>query len=192
MKLLDAAQIIQDTPMTFEEIYAQNGERILNLAYRMTGRRSVAQDLTQDVFIKVFEKIDTFREQARLSSWIYRIAMNHIINYIKREKKISLFGLLTGENEDDRFDGEITVWENELPERADSIMEERQRETLIRKLMDELPAKYKLPLILYRYEDMSYQQIAEQLGISLSAVESRIHRGRKKLKEKLQPWMDAL
>lgn len=192
MKLLDAAQIIQDTPMTFEEIYAQNGERILNLAYRMTGRRSVAQDLTQDVFIKVFEKIDTFREQAQLSSWIYRIAMNHIINYIKREKKISLFGLLTGENEDDRFDGQITVWQNELPERADSIMEERQREMLIRKLMDELPAKYKLPLVLYRYEDMSYQQIAEQLGISLSAVESRIHRGRKKLKEKLQPWIDAL
>jgi len=192
MKLLDAAQIIQDTPMTFEEIYARNGERILNLAYRMTGRRTVAQDLTQDVFIKVFEKIDTFREEARLSSWIYRIAMNHIINYIKREKKMSLFGLLTGENEDDRFDGQITVWENELPERADSIMEERQRETLIRKLIDELPAKYKLPLVLYRYEDMGYQQIAEQLGLSLSAVESRIHRGRKKLKEKLQPWMDAL
>ena len=192
MKLLDDPQIIQDIPMTFEEIYAHNGERILNLAYRMTGRRSVAQDLTQDVFIKVFEKIDTFREQAQLSSWIYRIAMNHIINYIKREKKISLFGFLTGENKDDRFDGQITVWENELPERADSIMEERQRETLIRKLRDELPAKYKLPLVLYRYEDMSYQQIAEQLGISLSAVESRIHRGRKKLKEKLQPWMDAL
>ncbi len=192
MKLLDAAQIIQDTPMTFEEIYARNGERILNLAYRMTGRRTVAQDLTQDVFIKVFEKIDTFREEARLSSWIYRIAMNHIINYIKREKKMSLFGLLTGENEDDRFDGQITVWEDELPERADSIMEERQRETLIRKLIDELPAKYKLPLVLYRYEDMGYQQIAEQLGLSLSAVESRIHRGRKKLKEKLQPWMDAL
>jgi len=192
MKLLDAAQIIQDTPMTFEEIYARNGERILNLAYRMTGRRTVAQDLTQDVFIKVFEKIDTFREEAQLGSWIYRIAMNHIINYIKREKKMSLFGLLTGENEDDRFDGQITVWEDELPERADSIMEERQRETLIRKLIDELPAKYKLPLVLYRYEDMGYQQIAEQLGLSLSAVESRIHRGRKKLKEKLQPWMDAL
>ncbi len=191
---MEAAKLTDNAPMTFEDIYAANGERILNLAYRMTGRRSVAQDLTQDVFIKVFEKMESFREEAQLSSWIYRIAMNHIINYIKREKKMSLFSFFETEDGDaeKRFDGSKTVWEESLPEPADRLLEEQELETVIRKTIDELPPKYKLPLLLYRYEEMSYQQIALELGISLSAVESRIHRGRKKLKERLKPWMKML
>lgn len=190
---METAKLLDKLPMTFEDIYAQNGERILNLAFRMTGRRSVAHDLTQDVFIKVYEKMDTFRDEALPSSWIYRIAMNHIINYIKREKKISLFSYFNkSDDHDNFFDGQTTVWENDLPPAADTILEEHQREKLIRKLIDDLPVKYKTALVLYRYEELSYQQIAEQLNISLSAVESRIHRGRKKLKEKLKPWMGAL
>ncbi len=74
--------------MTFDDIYKENADMVLNLAFRMTGKQEVARDLTQDVFIKVYEKSNSFREQSKLSTWIYRIAMNHILNFLKREKRI--------------------------------------------------------------------------------------------------------
>lgn len=178
--------------MTFDEIYKQNADMVLNLAFRMTGKEEAARDLTQDVFLKVFEKQYAFREQSKISTWIYRITMNHVLNYLKREKRITFFNFL--EKDTRLLDGEssLTVWEKNLPRQPDKVLEDIQKETVIRKLINELPVKYKIPLLLYRYEEMSYQEIAENLKISLSTVESRIHRAKKKLAEKIKPWLNHL
>lgn len=175
--------------MTFDEIYKQNAEMVLNLAYRMTGKEEVARDLTQDVFIKVYENQTSFREQSKISTWIYRIAMNHVLNYVKREKRIAFFDFLEKDTKLLDNENSVTVWERNLPKQPDKELEDSQRETIIRKMINDLPGKYKIPLLLFRYEEMSYQEIAENLSISLSAVESQIHRAKKKLAEKLKPWI---
>ena len=175
--------------MTFDEIYKQNAEIVLNLAYRMTGKEEVARDLTQDVFLKVYENQDSFREQSKISTWIYKIAMNHVLNYVKREKRIAFFDFLEKDIKVLDNSTDVTVWEKNLPKQPDEELEDSQKETIIRKLINELSPKYRIPFLLFRYEDMSYQEIADKLNISLSAVESQIHRAKNKLAIKLKPWI---
>ncbi|RMH62190.1 MAG: RNA polymerase sigma factor [Calditrichaeota bacterium] len=179
-------------PMTFDAIYQQNADRILNLAFRMTGKETLSHDIVQDVFMKVYQKLDTFRDEAQLSTWIYKIALNHIINVMKREKRFFFSGSFTEDSALKARAEKETVWEREAPESPDQYMETRQRETLLRAFIEKLPAKYKIPLLLYRYENMSYREIAEQLQISVSAVETRIHRARKKLAGMLEPWLEHI
>lgn len=179
--------------LTFDEIYKQNSDMVLNLAYRMTGKEEMARDITQDVFMKVYQNKSNFREQSKISTWIYRIAMNHIINVMRREKKLTFFNLLeNGFSSESKYDSSVTVWEENLPVKPDKILEENEKEIIVRKLIDELDAKYRIPFLLFRYEEMSYKEIAEQLNISVSAIESQIHRAKKKLALKLKPWINSL
>ena len=143
--------------------------------------------------MKVYQNSGTFREQSKISTWVYRIAMNHIINLMRREKRLKFFTTLEkGFSAEPNYDNMITVWEENLPTQPDSDLEENEKEAIIRKLIDELDPKYKIPILLFRYEDMSYKEIAEQLQISVSAVESQIHRAKKKLATKLKPWLNSL
>lgn len=179
--------------LTFDDIYKQNADMVINLAYRMTGKDELAKDITQDVFMKVYQKRDEFRKQSKISTWIYKIAMNHIINILKREKRLRFYNTLAkGFGMEPNYDDAVTVWEQNLPELPDKILEDEQKELIIRKLIDELDVKYKIPFLLHRYEDKSYQEIADQLNISLSAVESQIHRAKNKLAVKLKPWLKKL
>ncbi len=173
--------------MTFDDIYKENADMVLNLAFRMTGKQEVARDLTQDVFIKVYEKSDSFREQSKISTWIYRIAMNHILNFLKREKRIIFFDFL---EQDTKAlpENSVTFWEQNLPSQPDKALEEQEKEMIVRHFVDQLVPKYKIPFLLFRYEELSYSEIAEQLQLSLSAFETRIFRAKKKLAEKLKPW----
>ena len=80
--------------LDFDELYEEYGDRILNTAYKMTGGEDVARDLTQDIFIKVYENIESFKHESTVYTWIYRIAVNHILNYLKKKRKYDWFSLL--------------------------------------------------------------------------------------------------
>ena len=182
-----------ESKSSFDEIYLQNSDMVLNLAYRMTGKEEMARDITQDVFMKVYQNLNTFHEQSKISTWIYKIAINHIINLLHREKRLRFFNALEKTfSADTNYTNAITVWEEGLPEKPDKVLEENEKEIIVRKFIDELAPKYKIPLLLFRYEEMSYKEISEQLKISLSAVESQIHRAKKKLAVKLRPWLNSL
>lgn len=183
----------QDGALDFDGVYASYSERVLNLAFRMTGDEEAARDLAQDIFLKVYRNLDSFEHRSGLYTWIYRIAVNHIYNYLKKEKRRRIFGFL------DESVGDLVRSGNpeptfptvrELP--ADCKLEESERAELVWRAIRSLPPKYAVPLSLYSYEEMSYKQIADALGISLSAVESRIHRARKRLIGLLKPWIDAI
>jgi RNA polymerase sigma-70 factor (ECF subfamily) len=178
--------------MTFEDVYKDNADMVINLAYRMTGREEIARDLTQDIFLKVYKNQDSFRSHSKISTWVYRIALNHIINHLKKEKRISFLDFLDEHKNILNSGDGLTYWEQNLPQQPDEILEDGQKEIIVRKFVNDLPLKYRIPFVLYRYEDMSYQEIADKINISLSAVETRIHRAKKKLKEKLQPWINRL
>jgi len=177
--------------LSFEQMYKEYGNRVLNLAYRFTGDADISRDLTQDVFLKVYQNLPHFREASQPFTWIYRIAMNHFINYLKREKKWKWHQLL------DRKLSEALQQESLAEEyslaghfdRPDKTLEKAEREKIILRLIQSIPLKYRAPLVLQRYEGLNNREIAETLSLSLSAVETRIHRAKKMLMEKLKPWM---
>ena len=176
---------------TFEEIYQEYAERTLNLLYRFTSREQVARDLLQDVFIKVYENMDSFEKRSQIYTWIYRIAVNHAINYMRRERRTLWFNLL------DETVGEFLKREKieisglgggDVP-RPDELLERSEADQSVQRAVDSLPVKYRVPFVLFKDEHLSYNEISSVLDLSLSAVESRIHRARKMLVKKLSPLL---
>ncbi len=175
----------------FEEIYNSYGKRILNLAFRMTSSQDEAQDLTQEIFIKVYERLDSFRENSSIYTWIYRIAVNHILNYLKKEKRkrwVRILDLKVPGLADQEEPPQPDFPDNDsLP--PDKILEISERDKIINSIIDSLHPKYKVPFVLFRIEGMSYKEIADSMDLSLSAVEARIHRAKKQLIKKIEPWL---
>jgi RNA polymerase sigma-70 factor (ECF subfamily) len=180
--------------MTFEEIYSAYSERILNLVYRMTSREEVARDLTHDIFIKVYHNLGTFNQQSQVYTWMHRIAVNHVLNYLKHEKRAQWFSL----NSEDTMDKEQhknivrAFMEETNSVHADKAIEQTERANTVWSAVQSLSPKYRIPLILFHYENISYKEIAEMMELSMSAVESRIHRAKKQLIKKLEPLLDQI
>ena len=188
------ARETQASSMKFEEIYQEYGKRVLNLAYRYTTNTEVARDLTQDVFIKVYQNLAGFQNRSQLYTWIYKITTNHCLNYLKRERKRRWFSLLDQKGSE-IFTAETSEEAARLiqnPLTPEQILEKSQRENIIGKMIHSLPLKYRFPLILQRYEDLPIQEIANILSLTVAATETRIHRAKKLLIKKLQPYIDQL
>ena len=177
--------------LTFEEIYQAFGKKILNLAYKMTANEEVARDLTQDVFMKVYQNLATFREQSQVYTWIYRIAVNHILSHLKKQRRYQWFDLMDKSIAEVLHEERIdpTFWARSNPTPSDGLLEKSEREKIVWSSLQALALKYRVPLVLYHYEGMSYQEIADYMKLSLSAVEARIHRAKKQLIVKLEPWL---
>ena len=179
---------------SFDEICNTYSGRILNLAFRMTGDEEMSRDLTQDIFLKVYEKLDTFEERSGIYTWIYRIAVNHILNYLKKERRYQWLRIIDKPISEVIHDEKVDpdFWGASQVTGADKQMEQHERESIVRSMIHSLNDKYRLPLMLFRYEGLSYKEIAEVMHLSLSAVETRIHRANKQLVTKLEPWLDKI
>lgn len=184
----------QQQTLTFDALYEEYGDRILNVAYRMTGGEDVARDLTQDIFIKVYENLDNFNHQSSAYTWIYRIALNHILNYLKKQNRYNWLDLLE-QSISEVLQSERPIfefWGYDGYESPDKKLEREEQENLIWTLIQKLPIKYRVPLILQRYEEMGNKDIADAMDLSLSAVESRIFRAKKKLMVLIKPYSEDL
>lgn len=183
-----------DSLPSFEELYERYGTRVLNLIHRMTGNEEVARDLAQDVWLRVHGHLDRFEARADVFTWIYRIAVNLTLNHLKREKRRRWIDLL------DQTVGEVLSEESEdlvMPSpakaaRQDRAVENEQRARALWEAVQSLDPKYRVPIVLFHYEDQSYQQIADTMGLSMVAVQARIFRGRKQLAKILGPLLDQL
>jgi RNA polymerase sigma-70 factor, ECF subfamily len=186
------SNINNNQEITFEEVYSDCSTKILNLAYRFTSDGEQARDLTQEIFIKVFQNLKNFKGESSAFTWVYRIAVNHILNYLKKEKRrkfIQLIDKNVKEAITEEAGSRTLITNNPSPSQ---ILEDEERSRIVKSIIDELPPKYRVPFILYKYEGMSYKEIAESLEISLSSVETRIYRARKQLIAKLEPWLKIL
>lgn len=175
-----------------QQLYEQYAERILNVAYRFTGDRMKAEDMMHDAFVIASEKQHQYDGRSQPYTWLYRIAVNHIINTLKREKRYRWMNLLE-QPVQELFQKRRTQEDHPddaLSEPADHKMERREMEQQIWKAITELTENYRIPLVLQRYEGWGNQEIADELGLSLSAVETRIHRAKKQLAITLKEWSE--
>jgi len=178
----------------FEQIYREYAQKVLNLCYRMVGDEQTARDLSQDIWVKVYRNLDDFRGNAAIFTWIYRIAVNHILNYLKQQKRKRWLNLLDL-NLREALHTEETL--NRLGSAAPEDnpaeqLQQKEREQIVWQQILKLPESQRAPLVLHRYEGLHYQEIARVLGISLSAVESRLHRAKKNLQKWLEPYLGKI
>ncbi len=163
----------------FAELVGAYQNRVFSLVYRMLGDRAEAEDLAQEVFVTVFKSIDRFRGDAKLSTWIYRIATNHSKNRIKY---LSRRHHKRTRDIDDTREIEFSGPYAKQAPRPDQVFEGRQLETTIQHALAALEDDHRVVIILRDIDHLSYSEIAEILGVAEGTVKSRLFRGRAALK----------
>jgi RNA polymerase sigma-70 factor (ECF subfamily) len=170
----------------FNDLVRAYERRIFRVVLRMLGRRDEAEDLVQEVFVQVFKSVDSFRGDSKLSTWIYRIAINLCKNrakYLFRRKSEAQDELEAAAEY--RSLGEargVTSGEAATP---DQVLQGRQLEHILKQAMTEIEPDFLEVLVLRDVEDLAYEEIMEITGLAEGTVKSRIHRARAMLKEKV-------
>jgi RNA polymerase sigma-70 factor (ECF subfamily) len=149
-------------------------ERVFALVYGIVRDRHEVEDVAQEVFFKVFSRIDAFDGRSRFYTWLYRVAVNAAKDHVKKRSRRPAVAL----------DEEAPVADGGAGPAAHAGSEETRR--LVREAIAALPLRYREVLALREIEGMSYGEIADVLRLSMGTVESRIHRARERLKRRLQ------
>ncbi len=158
---------------------------VLNCAYRFLRNKEAAEDLAQEVFLEVFESIGAFRSDARLSTWIYRIAVTKSLNHLKHMKRKKRFAVLVSVSEDEGMADRLPAADSGSPEQP---LENRERRQLLDWALGKLPDTQRIAFTLSKVEDMSYEEIARIMNTSIPAVESLIHRAKENLRKRLYSY----
>lgn len=171
----DHADLDGWTPPTWEEVVRDHSARVYRLAYRLTGNPHDAEDLTQEVFVRVFRSLAGYRP-GTFEGWLHRITTNLFLDHTRRRQRIRFEGL--GEETAARLSGTEPT-----PSQA---FDDRHFDSDVQAALADLPPEYRAAVILCDIEGLSYEEIADVLGVKLGTVRSRIHRGRAQLRSALE------
>ncbi len=181
------ARVAKGDRYAFETLAKRHQGAVLNIIYRFMGDRQKAEDLAQDVFLRVWQAAPRYKPTAKFSTWIYRITANLCLNELKAaRRKRRVFFTRGGKDEnakDHRLEQEAD--EGETPEDVLMAAEMKQK---VACALGSLPANQRLAVILKRYDNLSYGEIARILGCSVSAVDSLLVRAKKNLSKKLTSY----
>jgi RNA polymerase sigma-70 factor (ECF subfamily) len=174
----------------FRELIDDHRDRVFNITYRMLGNRAEAEDVAQEVFITVFKTIESFREESKFSTWLYRVTVNHCKNRIK---------YLARRHDRDKDELDETSQQTNgaisgLPVRAaqpDKALASAQMEKLLQEAIADLDDDQRAVVILRDVEDLSIEEICEITGLPDGTVKSRLHRARLVLRKKMQRHVDG-
>jgi RNA polymerase sigma-70 factor, ECF subfamily len=167
----------------FREIVERYQNSLLNYAHRYTGDRAAAEDISQEVFLRVFKAAKDYQPLSSFKTWLFKIATNLCLNELRDNRlhrnTIDIFEL----NEA----GFVAFTSQRLSPEKET--EDRQLGAILMKALKGLPENQRLALLLHKYEGFSYLEVSGMMGCTVSAVESLIHRARQGLKKQLTPYL---
>ena len=167
--------ILDGSQPDFERLIKIYQPNVFRTAMGLLHNKEDAEEITQDVFLKVYDSLSSFNHRATLSTWIYRVTINTSLNFLKKKKAnrvlfglSSLLGLASKEKQ------------------SEKLVTDKEEKDAIRKAMQELPEKQRLAFVLTKYEELPQKQVAEIMQISEGAVEQLVIRARKNLRKSLE------
>ena len=172
-------QVLSGNRKAIGQLVTQYERLVLHIVTPLIGINEDREDLCQDIFLKVFEKLHTFEFRSKLSTWIGNIAYNSSINFITKKRNI-LFSELAIDHEDDV--SPATTMINEDP---GQLMVAKEQLSFLQQAIDQLPPMQRTIILLFHYHDLSLDEISDITGDPVNTVKSHLFRARKKLKEKL-------
>lgn len=173
---------IKGNQVAYRAIMAKYHDQVYNLLYRMIHQKDEVKDLTQEAFIKAFQSLQNFNEEFAFSTWLFKIATNNCIDFI-RKRKLQTFSI---DKPIESKDGEYSY---EIPDTTfepDKELIEGQRTRLLEDAISALPEKYRQVILMRHTEDMDYQDIADKLHLPLGTVKAHIFRAREILNKSLR------
>lgn len=160
----------------FNELVLRHKDRLYTVAVQLLGDSGEAEDVTQEAFLKAYEKLSEFRGEAQFSTWIYRICYNLCLNRLTRK----------------RTDREEAVYPETLPDGKEQFLDwllVKEQQDLVRRAVAQLAMEFREVILLYYTGQFSYEEIARLLELPVGTVRSRLHRGREQLKDLLRPYL---
>lgn len=163
------------TPPSWDDVVREHSARVYRLAYRLTGNQHDAEDLTQDVFIRVFRSLSTYTP-GTFEGWLHRITTNLFLDMVRRRQRIRFDAL--ADDAAERLSGREPT--------PDRQLDDQLLDSDVQTALDALPPDFRAAVVLCDIEGLSYEEIAATLGVKLGTVRSRIHRGRAQLRAALE------
>jgi RNA polymerase sigma-70 factor (ECF subfamily) len=177
----------QGDSSAFGELVDKYKQPVMNLAYRMLRDLTEAEDLAQNVFVQVHKSASRYEVSAKFSTWLFTITRNLCLNEIRRRSRHPTDPLEASYPEQE--DQPLRQFEDRKTASPPDTLLHSELEQKIEQALAELPENQRTAILLCRQDELSYEDIAEVLGCSMSATKSLIHRGRETLKQKLKPYL---
>ena len=183
-------EVGEDNAAAFEELVLRYQPRLLNVIAHIVGSRDQAEDIVQEVFLRVYRARKTYKPAAKFSTWIFTIANNVAANTIKstaRRREVKLdpaAGSPTGANP---LESIVMVSSGQIPAQRIDKLETRE---IVRLAVETLESRQRMAVLLSKFEGMGYSEIAEVMGVSIQAVKSLLFRARNNLRDILEPYLN--
>jgi RNA polymerase sigma-70 factor (ECF subfamily) len=166
----------------FEAFMRNYQDMVFTTAVRLVGNHADAEDIAQEVFLKAYARFPAFEDIRHVGGWLRRVATNLSLNHLSRYRwRWRFFSELKAGTDDEDFSTQLPA-----PNTGAAPPGQADRRALLEQALARLPAAQRVPLVLYHFEEMSYEAIAERTGVSLSKVKTDLHRGRAALRRKLR------
>jgi len=162
----------------FAQLVQRYQRRIFNLVYRMLQHYEEAAEITQETFLAAWQGLPAFRGDARFSTWLYRIAYNCCLKQLEQRKRDKALQIA--------LQAEQFLEDADNDKRPDAELDAHDRQALVQEHLSQLPAKYRIVLILRHLQDMTYEEMAEILTIPIGTIKTHLFRARNLLKQRLQ------
>ena len=160
---------------------------LIGFMYRMARNQSVAEELAQEVFLRVYRSRQSYAAEAKFSTWLYRIATNLALNHIRDTRNERMLASVSLDEPDEESGRTLEVADSRSTVEEDLVRQERLR--AIRQCVEELPERQRLAVVMHKYQEMEYREIAGVLKMSESAVKSLLFRAYESLREKLKDFV---
>ncbi len=175
-------KVKQKNQKAFTLLVEQHKSLVFNTAIGFLHNKVNAEDVTQEVFIKTWTSIESFRGESKISTWLYRLTVNMSINYLKKNtNKNNIISIDKKNNENSAM---LDI-EDKNQNNSDKLLTNKEHSKALKYAIDSLSQRQRTSFILNKYENLSYKDIAEVMEISISSVESLLHRAKKNLQKKL-------
>lgn len=175
-------QLKQGNDAAFKTIVDQTQGLVYNTVIGIVQNAEDAEDVTQEVFVQLYESIDSFKGESKLSTWLYRIAVSKAMDHLrkkKRKKRFAFIQSLFGANDELAHDPPDFV-------HPGVKLDSKEEAKALFRAIDQLPGNQKIAFTLHRIEGLSYQEISEIMKTTIASVESLLHRARKNLRKLLE------
>jgi len=169
----------------FDQLLLRYQAMVLRVAYKTLQQEDDAKDAAQEIFLKIYHSLAGFKPEARFSTWVYRITVNQCYNVLRSRRRRRWLAPLHKSAQETDVQQTVDPHSDPVEE-----VEKLERIRQVRQALARLPADQRLAMVLHRYEGLSYQEIAEATGSSVAAVESRLHRARKKMQQFLSAYVE--
>ncbi|MHC4548675.1 MAG: RNA polymerase sigma factor [Planctomycetota bacterium] len=173
----------------FGELVSRHRDSIVNLTYRYLGNRADAEDLAQEVFLKVYRARMRYEPRAKFTTWLYRVAVNACLNEVRNRKLRPTFGaaaLPGGEGDEDAFVPTLRDADAQSPAEGAAQAELRAQ---VRAAVDDLPERQRLALLLNKFHGLGYEELAATLEMTIPGVKSLLVRARENVRQRLEPYL---